>query len=231
MPKLVDLLDQLKYRRTFGFMDDFDWFISPHRWTTVTSTGSVGISSDGTVGGVLQLNSSGGSPALNDEAYVKTTGQLFAFAANQPLLFEALISFAEPDSNKNNIAVGLMDTVAAGAIVNGNAGPKTSYSGMLFFKQGGHNQWSCQTSIGSGQTTTPTTVRAGEGTYQTLTGQWQPISADQAEARFFIDGILVAKQLMDFSGANPMCLFAGVKAGSAIAESLLVDYLAGYQLR
>ena len=31
MTKLVDLLDQLKYRRTFGYMDDFDNFATGER--------------------------------------------------------------------------------------------------------------------------------------------------------------------------------------------------------
>ena len=31
MTKLVDLLDQLKHRRTFGFMDDFDSYTSGQR--------------------------------------------------------------------------------------------------------------------------------------------------------------------------------------------------------
>ena len=35
MTKLIDLLDQLKHRRTFGFMDDFDSYTDAERWTKV----------------------------------------------------------------------------------------------------------------------------------------------------------------------------------------------------
>ncbi len=230
MTKLVDLLDQLKHRRTFGFMDDFDWYLSPHRWTSVVPQGAVTAEAAG-VGGILQLNTSGGSPALNDEAYVKSTTAPFSFAANKPLVFEAAIQFSEADANKANIAIGLMDGVAAGSLADASGGPKNSYSGMIFYKQGNHNSWSCQSSVGGAQYTTPTNIVAGLDGYQTLTGQWQPISATQGEARFFIDGVLVAKQLITFTGAQAMHLFAGAKTGSAYGQTLQVDYLAAYQLR
>lgn len=230
MTKLIDLLDQLKHRRTFGFMDDFESYTNAQRWTKVlANSGSAGVS-DGAAG-ILAIAASGVSPAANDESYVHTTNALFQFAANKPLLFEAAVQFTEADTNNANILVGVMDGVVAGALANGNAGPKSSYSGMVFFKNGGTTVWSCQTSVGGTQSTTVTSKPAGGVNYQTLTGQWQPISATQAEAAFFIDGLLVARQLFTFTGAVAMQLAAGVKNGGANMESLNVDYLAAYQLR
>jgi hypothetical protein len=230
MTKLIDLLDQLKHRRTFGFMDDFDSYTTAQRWTSVLShSGSIAVA-DG-VGGILTLAASGGSVAANDESYARTTSALFQFAANKPLLFEAAVQFTEANTNEANILIGLMDGVAAGALADGNAGPKASYSGMVFFKAGGGNVWGCQTSVGASQSTVATSKPAGGAHFQTLTGQWQPISSTQAEAAFFIDGLLVARQLFTFTGAVPMQLCAGVKNGSGILETLNVDYLAAYQLR
>jgi len=230
MTKLVDLLDSLKYRRTFGFMDDFDAYSSGGRWTSVLNNSGTATVGDVT-GGVLSLTASGGSPALNDESYLRSTNAIFLFNANKPIVFEAAIQFTEANVNNANIIVGLMNGVAAGALVNGSAGPKTSYSGMTFFKQGGTNVWSCQTSLGSSQATLATPTAAGGSSFHTLTGQWQPINTTQAEGRFFIDGLLVANQLFTFTGGVQMQLMAGVKNGSSSKETLLLDYLAGYQLR
>ena len=69
MTKLVDLLDQLKYRRTFGYMDDFDYFVAGERWNSAeTGTGSAAVGA--TVGGILALTPSTGSPAANDAMYL-----------------------------------------------------------------------------------------------------------------------------------------------------------------
>jgi hypothetical protein len=230
MTKLIDLLDQLKHRRTFGFMDDFDNYVNAQRWTNVVPQGGSVYVQDA-VGGVVALVPSGQTIAADDESYARTTTAIFAFAPNKPIVFEASVQFIESNVNKANVAVGLMDSVAAGAMANSNGGPKTSYSGMIFFKAGGNSVWSCQTSVGGSQMTTATSKTAGGLNYQTLTGQWQPISSTQAEGRFFIDGLLVAKQLFTFTGAVPMQLFVGIKNGSVSLEAINVDYLAGYQLR
>ncbi len=230
MTKLIDLLDQLKHRRTFGFMDDFDSYTDGERWTEVLANSGTATVGDA-AGGILALAASDNTAAANDESYVHSTSALFKFAANKPLLFEAAVQFTEANTDDANILVGLMDGIAAGALANSNAGPKTSYSGMVFYKAGNTSVWSCQTSVGGTQNTTVTSKAAGGAAYQTLTGQWQPISATQAEAAFFIDGLLVARQLFTFTGAVEMQLAVGVKNGGAHGEMLSVDYLAAYQLR
>ncbi len=135
MTKLIDLLDQLKHRRTFGFLDDFDWYLSPHRWTSVFShSGTVTIAD--AAGGIATIAASGGSVAANDESYVHTSHAVFEFAGDKPILFEAAVQFSEANVDQANILVGLMDSVAAGMLADDNAGPKASYSGMVFFKAG-----------------------------------------------------------------------------------------------
>ena len=231
MTKLVDLLDQLKYRRTFGYMDDFDYFVSGQRWASAeTGTGNASVGS--APGGVLNIQPSTGTAAANDAMYVAAEGFVFQFLPNQPIVFEALVQFTEADANQANVLVGLSQASdPTTSLQNSNGGPATSYTGMVFFKQGGTNVWACQTSVGSSQLTTVTTTPAGGANAQTLTGQFEPINSTQAEARFFIDGLLVAKQLFTFTSDVLLRPLAGVQNGSAVGEQLNVDYVAAYQLR
>jgi hypothetical protein len=231
MTKLVDLLDELKYRRTFGYMDDFDYFVTNQRWKSVeTGTGSAVVGD--AVGGILTLTPSTGTAAINDAMYLDSSGLVFGFLLNQPIVFEALVQFTEANVNDANVLVGLTDAGdVTTSLINNNGGPATSYTGMMFFKQGGTNVWGCQTSVGTSQVTTVTSTPAGGPNAQTLTGQFEPINSTQAEARFFIDGLLVAKQLFAFTTGEVMRVLLGVKNGSANGEQLCVDYVAAYQLR
>ena len=231
MTKLVDLLDQLKYRRTFGYMDDFDYFVSGDRWSSAeTGTGSVAVGTS--VGGVLAMIPSTGTAAANDAIYLAAHGLVFEFLPNQPIVFEASVQFTEANVNDANVVVGMSDAGdPTTSLRSSNAGPATSYTGMMFFKKGGTNVWACQTSVGSTQLTTVTTTPAGGPNAQTLTGQFEPISSTQAEARFFIDGLLVAKQLFTFTTSQMIRPLLGVQNGSAHGEQLNVDYVAAYQLR
>jgi hypothetical protein len=230
MTKLVDLLDQFKYRRTFGFFDDFDALSSGQRWTAdAINSGSVARSA--APAGIVSLVPSGGSPAAHDQTYLATTEPLFAFAADRPLVFEAALQFTEANTNQADVMLGLIAGGVGAGVIQNSGLPQASYTGMVFYKSAGSNVWNCQSSVASAQATTPTTQPSGLADYQTLTGQWQPISATQAEARFFIDGLLVANQLMTFAGVTALQLFAGVANGGSSMETLYLDYLAGYQLR
>jgi hypothetical protein len=230
MTKLVDLMDQLKHRRTFGFMDDFDAYNSGQRWTSVISnSGSVTVPNS--PGGLAMLEPSGGSPATNDETYIHTTAGLFQFLDNQPIVFEASVQFTEAAIDFANVVVGLMNSVGAKALQDGSAGPPSSNYGMVFYKLGGTTVWACESILGGQNQKTVTSVPAGGSDYHTLTGQWQPFGSGQAEARFFIDGQLVVTHQIAYSSPPVMQLFAGVKNGTGTMETLRVDYLAGYQLR
>jgi hypothetical protein len=231
MTKLVDLLDQLKYRRTFGYMDDFDYYAAGERWNSA-ETGSGSAATGSLVGGVISLNPSTGSPAANDAIYLAGTGFVFQFLPDQPIVFEVSAQFVEADVNQANIVVGMSDAVdPTTSLLNNDGGPATSYTGMMFFKQGGTNVWGCQASVGSSQLTTVTSTPAGGANPQILTGQFEPISPTQAEARFFIDGLLVVKQLFTFTTSQSIRPLVGVQNGSAHAEQLAIDYIAAYQLR
>jgi hypothetical protein len=126
MTKLVDLLDQLKYRRTFGYMDDFDYFVASERWNSVeTGTGSMAVGP--IIGGVLVISPSTGTPAINDAMYLSANGLVFEFLPNQPIVFEASVQFLEANVNDANVLVGLSDTGdPTTSLQNNNGGPATS---------------------------------------------------------------------------------------------------------
>ena len=42
--KILDLPQRIRERRLFGFFDDFEWFLSPHLWTSfATGSGGAGV--------------------------------------------------------------------------------------------------------------------------------------------------------------------------------------------
>jgi hypothetical protein len=75
----------------FEVFDDFLWYTTAHLFsTTVSDSGTVSVS-DGK-GGILALVPSDGTVGDNDEAYAKTTAEVFKFVAGQALYGEALVA-------------------------------------------------------------------------------------------------------------------------------------------
>ena len=76
-----------------------------------------------------------------------------------------------------------------------------------------------------------TTVAAGGSAYREFRIEFQPITSADGEVRFFIDEVLVAKHAITFTSATEMSIVLGAKTGSAIEETVNVDYVACCQLR
>ena len=92
--KLINTPQDLKERRQFGFRDDFDWLLSPHRWTSVLSdSGSAAVGSG--TGGIAVLLPSDGTVADNDETYLRSTNPVFKFANLKPLVAERVARMPE----------------------------------------------------------------------------------------------------------------------------------------
>ena len=139
------------WRRTFRFFDDFFTFDEAERWTTTADAGgSQDLDSDG-VCGVLRLAT---GSTDNDEAYVESTRELFLFADDKALTFEARVKYSEANTDDANILIGLEDAPGADSLQDDGAGPKASYSGFNFHKVDGGTAWNFESSIGSRQTTT-----------------------------------------------------------------------------
>lgn len=230
LPLPYDLFNQTAGK--FGFHDDFEWFVTAHRWTAVltdSGTASVGDAA----GGIVTLVCSDGTVADNDEAYLPTTNEIFLFAANKPIWFEARVKWTEAASNAANIIAGFADVFGANTLLDNGGGPPASYSGAVFYKIDGENVWRAEVSIGGTQTAVTLTGMAngGSGTYQKLGIIWVPTSSTAGTAYFYCDGVLVGSQAFTFTGATEMKAGIGQKNGSANNENLLCDYITAYQVR
>jgi hypothetical protein len=229
MTKLLEQPEPLKLSRQFGLFDDFTEYTDTQRFTKTTADAgtSVALDADG-IGGVLQLST---GATDNNEAYVESTNELFKFAADKPLAFEARLQFTEANVDDANVIVGVMDAPGADTLIDNGGGPKASYSGAVCYKVDGGTVWNCESSIAGAQQTTVTPVTAGGAGYQTLRIEFQPTTSTQGDVRFFINDSLVASHKITFTSATEMAVVLGVKAGSANAETLNVDYVGCHQLR
>lgn len=225
---------------THGVADDFDHYVSADTWTSVlTDSGTV--AAGDAAGGVITLTPSDGSVGDNDEAYVKTTKELFLIAANKPIIYEARVKFTELSTNKANVAAGLMDAVGANSIVDDGGGPPSSYSGAVFFKTDGDTTWNVESSNSTTQKTQTLTsdVSLDKNTKSSGGGVWQilrisiiPTGDGLCDIQFEIDGVLVAvHKNRSYSAATEMNAFVGVKNGSTDNQTLLVDYIRCHQSR
>ena len=239
MSKLVDLLDELDKRRTFGFFDDLEWFVTAHRYeSTISDLGT--IVQEDAAGGRIRLEPSDGTVGDNDETYLGTLEEMFLFASDKPIVIEARVQFTEANTDDANIIFGLADVVAANHLQDNGAGPLASYSGMVFFKVDGGTTWQAETSIAGTQTTTDLTAAnsldkvaktAGGASFQVLRITFEPYSSTKANVAFWVDGVLAKTHDFTYTSATEMQLFAGVKNGGANHEKLVLDYWAAYQLR
>lgn len=220
--------------------DDFTEDLDSAKWVATTGSGDGGSATVGdAVGGVLAILTNAQD---NTEEYVESANETFLFAANKPLRFACRCKFSEASTNKANIIVGLMDGVAADALVNDGAGPKSSYSGAVFFKEDGQTLWTVEASIAGTQVTAQLTAAntltglsytAASSDYKWLTIEFCPISSTSADIVFAIDGVDVYKMTENFiTSATEMQICLGAKAGAASAnETLNVDYVSCIQKR
>jgi hypothetical protein len=239
--KLLDTPAELLRRRQFTMFDDFFGLDEVERWSvTADAGGAQDIDQDGR-GGVLSIAT---GATDNDEAYVATIGELFLFAADKPIEFEARVKFSEANTDDANVLVGLMDAPGADSLLDDGGGPKASYSGAVFYKVDGGANWIVESSLAGSQSTTVTDQAAGGEEYHTLRIVAQPVGPSRVEVTFFIDprggsnfvqcrddqGRPI-KHVVTLGSPTEMAVVLGAKAGGANAETLLVDYVSCSQLR
>lgn len=239
--KLLDLPPTADLGRLyFGFFDDFFHYVTADQWTSVLTDSGSAVAGDA-VGGRITLTCSDGTVADNDEAYIRTTAELFKFADDKPIVAEALVQFTEADTSAANILFGLMDGVAANALLDNGGGPKASYSGCVFFKEDGQTLWSCENSLAGAQQTTQLSAAnsldgnaktAGGASFAKLRIECRPKSTTKADFLFFIDDVLVAHHVdQTIASATEMHCVLGAKNGSAVNQTLVADYAFAYQKR
>lgn len=237
--KLLDHTNFIRDRRTIAGRDDFQWFISPHLWTS-TLTDSGGVTVNTTHAGGILITPSDGTVADNDEAYVGWTTKSIVFTNQKPVVVEFRINFTEANTSAQNVAVGLCSTTAANALLDDGGGPPGSYTGLLLFKTDGSTTWNAESSVGSTQTTTTlnatnsldkTLHTAGGTTDQTLRIEFLPYSSTKAEVLFYIDDVLVASHDYVYTSAVAVSPVILHKQGSSTGETLSVRYAAWEYLR
>lgn len=240
MSKAINFTDRiLILPLSNAVVDDFPAKDTNVWTTTATDSGTAAVGD--AVGGILQLLPSDGSVADNDEVYVQTK-ELFKIAVGKPLMCGAYIQFTEAATNAANVMFGFMDAPIANSIVDNGAGPKTSYSGAVFYKVDGQTQWQCQYSDGATQTssgvlTALTTLNkqaqtAGGSSYVKLEIEIVPTSATLCDVMFSINDVCVYKMLdRTYASATEIALMVGAKNGSANQETINVDWMYAIQKR
>lgn len=243
--KLIDFPDLFLKRRFHGFDEDFDHLVTGDRWTIIDGDSGASVVDGDRVGGSILLTT---GATDNNEAYLHTTNEIFLFADDKAIVVEGEHSYTESATDDANVMFGLMDAVAANALQDDGAGPKSSYSGALIFKVDGSTNWQAESSLGGTQVTTDLTAAnlnnlskvvqtAGAGVKQSFRIEIQPLDSTTADVKFFIGVlntsslVLVAKHLLTYTSATEMQVVFGVKAGSASSEVVTVDRAHAWQVR
>jgi hypothetical protein len=221
---------------TFGFADDFEWYISPHRWTSLAAdAGSSVAVTAGATGGVLALTTG----ATDNNETLAFSASIFKPAPNKPLYCEALVQWTEANTNAANVAFGLASSPGPDLIVNDGAGMRTSGTVIAIYKVDGESVWRFVTRNGTDFTISVSQEPAGGANYQKLGIEVLDVMGSFATVVPTIDGRL----MIDATSGQPIRhtllltsivaagLFAGNKAGGANSEVLSVDYMACYQAR
>ncbi len=230
----VSILERLQAT----IFDDFFWYITAHMWTTTVDSGGT-IAHGDAANGVVTLTPSSGN-ADNDEAYLKTAAEVFKLAAGRVIYGEALVKYTEAATNAANVAFGFQNAVGADSIIDNGAGLKVSGDTFAIYKVDGSLVWKCVSVVNGGTAVVSTSLTSTVSTdYQRLSIEIRSVDATSVEVTFFVDNLPMLDSLTHrpikhtflIASATEMQMFAGVKNGTAAAQTLLVDYMAGFQTR
>ena len=203
------------------FFDDFFTFNDDDNWVDTVSDGGTIDSTDAN-GGVLSIAT---GATDNNESYVSSEHEIFAFQTTKRLFFEARVKLTEAATDDANIIVGLSDTVAEDSLLDNGGGPMASYDGALFFKVDGGTVWQAETSNAATQETDTSAGAFTDGAWHKLGIDYDYNDGVTAIVKFFVDGVLGATLDLVIAGLEEMHILLGGKAGDANAETLLVDYV------
>lgn len=235
MPNLLQFPRYLYFKGQQEIWDDFTADQDAAEWVKTGDASSTNTVGDA-VGGILAITP--GAATDNDEAYVESPNETFKVAAGKPILFEALIQFAEANVDDANIIAGLMSAVGANSLVDNGAGPQATFDGAVIYKVDGGTVWRAKSSVGTTATDTVSTTTAGGAAYQTLRIEWHDYSATQMQITYFVNDIQLVdannvpiKHLVNVASATEIQIVLGVKNGGTNIETLNVDYVYAGQLR
>lgn len=231
------LVPQIDFGSGFYIEDDF-FTISAGTglaWQAVKGTGgSLALAS--ALGGQINIPT---AASQNDYQLLSSQAAHFNLRANKPLFFEVALSCTEAATNKASWFAGLSSTTASGFIQNTGA-PAASYSGAIFWKAQGAMTLAFQTSNGSTQNSISSLATVTSGTQYVLGCILSPNDGTTGLVTPYVSQIasgintsvaIGATQNLTLAGLANMNLIFGVKAGSASAETLVVDWARCYCAR
>lgn len=243
--RLRPLTDILERVDTFGFFEDFDHYVTADRFTSLAAdtNSSVAIDADGS-GGILVINT--GDNTDNNEAGVRTTGELLLPKPGKPWACGASIQYTEVNTSAANVAFGAMDVMAsANTILDNGAGTAASFYGAVIYKLDGETVWRCAVSAGTFSSTGSSAISqqtAGGSAYQKLRIQGLPVArANVSEVTFYLDDMPLTDSVtgkpitlyMTHGAAATADLDVGVycKNGATNTLTVNVDYIWATQAR
>ncbi len=235
-------------RRGYYLQDDFEVYTDAKLWTAaLTGSSAPTVLSTGQDGVLVQLCTS----STNDASFIFTTIPLFKWANGVVHECEAILQFSEASTNNANVWFGFSSVNTVAMLVNASAGPATSFSGAGIYKQGGTLTWRTVSSQSTTQNLNNTTYAAAQAGYQRLRVQCEVVNSvmevtywiDQGGSTGNVGGLQMRntssfpaggapiKDFITLSSPAAMYLGIGVKNGTGSAETLNVDYIAGWKHR
>lgn len=243
--KLLNRENWLNNIRQFTLFDDFLDYADGVNWgSNAESPGSIAFDADG-VGGVL-LMTTGASD--NNEQYIESVAEAFKVASDKPMFAIMRAKLACVTDNQADMVFGFMDAVGADSITDASAIAASKHQITILKPDGAATLLVSSTSSASGtyqQSTTEISISEDWETYGILV---EPLSSTDKRITFYHDpdGGINLQQLRDANGkpishrwtladtaagTGELSLMAGVKAGSAEAQVLSIDYIGAIQLR
>lgn len=205
------------------------------KWTTVDDGATGTNTANSVVGGEVSIVTAG---ADNDYHFMKETGAgHFKLVSGKPIWFAARVTLTQAATNAANFVFGVSSVVDSTLLGDNGGGPPSSYSGALFFMVDGSLYLQFETSNATTQTTNSTLLLTtsgrvyqvgfhadtGDGTTAIVT----PWVYDETAATRTV-GTPHKVALASLAAGS---VVYGVKAGSASAETLKIDYIRCSQKR
>lgn len=222
----------------FNVFDDFDWYVTAHRWTSLAVDGGSSVSVSDARAGIVALVTG----ATNEnEAAVRTTTEIFLPTADRPMYGIGCLQFTDVNTDDGNVFFGFMSALAADSLVDAGAGVRTSGSVFGIYKVDGGTVWRAHARNGSTATDSISVTTAGGASYQTLEVIVEEETTLRCTVTYKVDGAYlrdsttqnVIEHKVLYASLTEMNFGVYAKTGDATPSSLTVnvDWLGAGQVR
>ncbi len=210
--------------------DDFFTYDTA-KWPTDTNDGATGavgaLQTAGSGCGVLSL----ATAAAIDDYHMISGVKAIEFLANRPVICEIRFKITESSANSSHWCFGITDTLTGGWLTNGTGAPLGSYHGAMFWKPAGASTIKFETANAATKNANANVGTFVSGSFLTLGFAFDPGNGTTGWVQPLINGVGVDATLrpiprspVALAGLAPAALAFCVKASTAAAETMLVDY-------